>query len=65
MKAIICRGERLAPEFLKAQYDPFIHDYLMVWTSSSAQVFDYEEAEAILWQLHEDDEEEAYIVSLE
>ena len=60
IKVFICRGERLAPEFLTKGTGRFGVDWY--WSSSSAYLFTFDEAERMLAQLNYEDEEEAYMV---
>lgn len=63
-KCIICRGERLAPEFLHITR-LMGSEELALWDSHNATVFTEEEAEMELYYQKDDmDEEEAYIVYL-
>ena len=60
----ICRGKRLAPEFLLKYRRPGSHSYSYEWRSDSATIFTLFEANLVLDDLHFTDEEEAYLVSL-
>ncbi len=61
---LICRGKRLAPEFLLKYWDTFTNSYSYGWRSDSATIFTLQEAKLLLEELQSKDEEEAYLVYL-